>query len=108
MADKEIKVVAGDDLTLKCNFFNPNDPGAAVVHTGDRTKMVISGIEPMMEIEGQIEDKTALFYLSEEKTDLLASAIHPLICVHIFWASGGRYTPIVNGKLVIERCHPHG
>lgn len=106
MADKEIKVVAGDDLTLKCNFFNSNDPGATVFHTGDRTKMVISGITPKIEIYGMTEDSVAYFYLSCENTEKLAAAIHPLICVHILWASGGRSTPIVNKKLVVERCHP--
>lgn len=103
-----LEIVAGDDYTFKVRFKNREELDSVVLTPEDRIEMTFGVEEPQLTIEGTIVDgNCGTFYLSTEDTIALEEISNPKLVynVHIYWANGGRNTPICNGRVRIKECY---
>ena len=94
-------IIAGDDATFKIDFRDPSDFDWEF-SANDSTAMIISGggIDDIV-ISGEINGKSATYYISSEITQSLLNVIQPKCSVRVYFEDGGRYTPIHKAPLRI-------
>ena len=101
-----LELVAGDDFTLIVPLVSDDDE--TVLHEGDEVRAVLSQGDQSFVFEGDAEDDTVTFMLTGDITEQLSGRTAHM-CVHIYWADGGRATVKFDDsyELVvgIVRCH---
>ncbi|MBR1810269.1 MAG: hypothetical protein IJ766_01295 [Clostridia bacterium] len=104
-AEPILEIVAGDDCTVCVDFTAETAAQTPILGANDRLQMVLTA-ENAYEITGTAQGDTGVFYLSAALTEAIAAEGCEIVrcCVHIFWAGGGRSTPIFDRPVRILRC----
>ena len=100
--DQTVRVVGGDDLTIKAVFYYPDNPTAQVFAEGDRIDLLVHA-DKTYSVSGEIVGKAGYFTLSGDLTQEIAESDCPFITysIRILWADGGRTTPICRAEMEI-------
>lgn len=89
-----VELVCGDDLTLEIPLRDPETGEPVTLGEDDRLAAFAVCADRTIEIAAEKQEGAASVYMDCETSEKLGELQRPgaHICVHIFWAAGGRST----------------
>lgn len=107
-----ILIIGGDDCTITVHFYDPENPGKQLICSEDKVILSIHAYdEVILTTTGTVsaDSNDCMFTITGRQTADLQERSRGRehfyhYCVHIYWAGGGRSTPIYNAPFEILPC----